>query len=159
MQNRFICFLHPFLVRREIDWSFDSGQVFTSNRLASSCLSTTPIIQRFHGKGVTLDKYAPFSSLIIIHEMRIRGCRPFQPIVPTIPDPLARLDLCRTKCSTKLQILSTYPAPTNQPQQQRLCASTSAISPYDDEPRRCTIMSTYTSAERRCHRRHPRGEP
>jgi hypothetical protein len=46
-------------------------------------------LQQFHGKAVALDikeKYAPFPSLFIIHEMRVRGFHPFQPIDPTIPD-------------------------------------------------------------------------
>jgi hypothetical protein len=48
-----------------------------------------PNLQQFHGKAVALDikdKHAPFPSLFIIHEMRVRGFHPFQPIVPTIPD-------------------------------------------------------------------------
>ena len=48
-----------------------------------------PNLQQFHGKAVALDikdKYAPFPSLFIIHEMRVRGFHPFRPIVPTIPD-------------------------------------------------------------------------
>ena len=46
-------------------------------------------LQEFHGKAIALDikdKYAPFPSLFIIHEMRVRGFHPFQPVVPTIPD-------------------------------------------------------------------------
>ncbi|KIM74763.1 hypothetical protein PILCRDRAFT_14201 [Piloderma croceum F 1598] len=49
-------------------------------------------LQQFHGKAIALDikdKYAPFPSLFIIHEMRIRGFHPFQPVVPTVPD-----DIC-----------------------------------------------------------------
>ncbi|KIM88871.1 hypothetical protein PILCRDRAFT_243289 [Piloderma croceum F 1598] len=48
-----------------------------------------PNLQQFHGKAIALDikdKYAPFPSLFIIHEMRVRGFHPFQPVVPTIPD-------------------------------------------------------------------------
>ncbi|KAI0278251.1 hypothetical protein BC826DRAFT_1084967 [Russula brevipes] len=46
-------------------------------------------LQQFHGKAIALDakeKYAPFPSLFIIHEMRVRGFYPFQPVVPTVPD-------------------------------------------------------------------------
>ncbi|KAI0300968.1 hypothetical protein BC826DRAFT_991663 [Russula brevipes] len=46
-------------------------------------------LQQFHGKAIALDikeKYAPFPSLFIIHEMRVRGFHPFQPVVPTVPD-------------------------------------------------------------------------
>ena len=48
-----------------------------------------PNLQQFHGKAIALhikDKYVPFPSLFIIHEMRVRGFHPFQPVVPTIPD-------------------------------------------------------------------------
>ncbi|PPQ67945.1 hypothetical protein CVT26_005825 [Gymnopilus dilepis] len=41
----------------------------------------------FHGKAVALDikdRYAPFPSLFIIHEMRVRGFNPFQPTDPDI---------------------------------------------------------------------------
>jgi hypothetical protein len=46
-------------------------------------------LQQFHGKAIALDiknRYAPFPSLFIIHEMRVRGFCPFQPVVPTVPD-------------------------------------------------------------------------
>jgi hypothetical protein len=46
-------------------------------------------LQQFHGKVIALgikDKYAPFPSPFIIHDMRVCGCHPFQPVVPTIPD-------------------------------------------------------------------------
>jgi hypothetical protein len=32
------------------------------------------------------DRYAPFPSLFITHEIPIRGFRPFQPVVPTVLD-------------------------------------------------------------------------
>ena len=51
--------------------------------------SRHPNLQQFHGKAIALDindKYAPFPSLFIIHEMHVRGFHPFQPVVPTIPD-------------------------------------------------------------------------
>jgi len=46
-------------------------------------------LQQFHGKAIALDikdKYVPFPSLFIIHEMRVCGFHPFQPVVPIIPD-------------------------------------------------------------------------
>ena len=46
-------------------------------------------LQQFHGKAVALDikdEYAPFASLFIIHEMRVRGFHPFRyfPAVPRL---------------------------------------------------------------------------
>lgn len=44
--------------------------------------SNQPELQQFHGTVVGIesdDAHAPFSSLFIIHEMRVRGFRPFQP--------------------------------------------------------------------------------
>lgn len=41
----------------------------------------------YHGKAIALDpqaQYAPFASLFIIHEWRVRGHNPFQPIIPAI---------------------------------------------------------------------------
>ena len=46
-------------------------------------------LQEFHGKAIALnvtDKYAPSPSLFIIHEMRVRGFNPFQPVAPTVPN-------------------------------------------------------------------------
>ena len=48
-----------------------------------------PDLQQFHGKAIAIDindRYAPFPSLFIIHEMRVRGFHPFQPVSPTVPD-------------------------------------------------------------------------
>ncbi|OCB86384.1 hypothetical protein A7U60_g6502 [Sanghuangporus baumii] len=45
--------------------------------------------QEFHGKAIALDnrdRYAPFPSLFIIHEMRVRGRHPFQPSDIDLPD-------------------------------------------------------------------------
>ncbi|KAF8837598.1 hypothetical protein BDN67DRAFT_908992 [Paxillus ammoniavirescens] len=45
--------------------------------------------RQFYGKAIALDindKYAPFPSMFIIHEMCVRGFHPFQPVVPTVPD-------------------------------------------------------------------------
>lgn len=52
-------------------------------------------LQQHHGKAIALDikdKHAPFPSLFIIHEMRVRGFRPFQPVTPTIPDDISWQD-------------------------------------------------------------------
>ena len=70
---------------------FDSGQVFYSKQIHKFMFinySGHRYVQQFHGKAIALDikdKYAPFPSLFIIHEMRICGFHPFQPVVPTIP--------------------------------------------------------------------------
>jgi len=45
-------------------------------------------LQEFHGTVVGIDsddRHAPFPSLLIIHEMRVRGFHPFQPIEPELP--------------------------------------------------------------------------
>ena len=50
--------------------------------------SGKPSLQRFHGKAIALDikdRYAPFPSLFIIHEMRVRGFHPFSPVAPAMP--------------------------------------------------------------------------
>ncbi|KAH9166430.1 hypothetical protein EDB89DRAFT_2101415 [Lactarius sanguifluus] len=51
--------------------------------------SNHPSLEQFHGKAIALDiraHYAPFASLFVIHEWRVRGFNPFQPIItPTIP--------------------------------------------------------------------------
>ncbi len=46
-------------------------------------------LQPYHGKAVALDimdRYVPFPSTFIIHEMCVRGSCPFAPIVPDVPD-------------------------------------------------------------------------
>ncbi|KAH9068382.1 hypothetical protein EDB83DRAFT_2290756 [Lactarius deliciosus] len=46
-------------------------------------------LQRYHGKAIGLDnqdRHAPFPSLFIIHEIRVRGFHPFQPISTEVPD-------------------------------------------------------------------------
>lgn len=46
-------------------------------------------LQPFHGKAVALDikdRHVPFPSLFIIHEMRVRGFHPFEPVSPAVPD-------------------------------------------------------------------------
>ncbi|KAG6835003.1 hypothetical protein H0H93_005678 [Arthromyces matolae] len=51
--------------------------------------SQRPELQDFHGKAVGLDindVHAPFPSLFIIHEMRVRGFHPFQPLAPIVSD-------------------------------------------------------------------------
>ncbi|TDL25657.1 hypothetical protein BD410DRAFT_765290 [Rickenella mellea] len=53
--------------------------------------SENPSLQPFHGKAIALDinhRHAPFPSLCIIHELRVRGFNPFklQPIVTVTPD-------------------------------------------------------------------------
>jgi hypothetical protein len=51
--------------------------------------SDQPAFRQFHGKAIALDindRHAPFPSLFIIHEMRVRGFHPFQPLIPDIPN-------------------------------------------------------------------------
>jgi hypothetical protein len=46
-------------------------------------------LQDFHGKAIALDirdHHAPFPSRFILHEMRVRGFHPFEPVQPTMPD-------------------------------------------------------------------------
>ncbi|KAF8126262.1 hypothetical protein EV363DRAFT_1224557, partial [Boletus edulis] len=48
-----------------------------------------PDDQQFHGKAIALDVkdyYAPYPSLFILHELRVRAHRLFRPIDPDIPD-------------------------------------------------------------------------
>lgn len=51
--------------------------------------SDHPVLRPFHGKAIALDitdPHAPFPSVFIIHEMRVRGHNPFQPVVHNISD-------------------------------------------------------------------------
>lgn len=46
-------------------------------------------LQPHHGKAIALDitdKYVPFPSLFIIHEIRVRGYHPFHDTSPNVPD-------------------------------------------------------------------------
>jgi hypothetical protein len=46
------------------------------------------LLQPYHGKAIALDiadKYTPFPSSFIIHEMRVRGFRPFHNPHPEVP--------------------------------------------------------------------------
>ena len=57
--------------------------------------SGEPQLQPFHGKAIALDirdHYAPFPSLFIIHEMRVRAFHPFQPDAPAISHDLSWQD-------------------------------------------------------------------
>ena len=54
--------------------------------------SDHPDLEEYHGKAIALDmthRYAPFPSLFIIHEMRVRGFHPFSPTQPTVPNEIA----------------------------------------------------------------------
>jgi hypothetical protein len=45
-------------------------------------------LRSYHGKLIALDidhRYAPFPSIFIIHEMRVRGFHPFAPTQPDMP--------------------------------------------------------------------------
>ena len=57
--------------------------------------SGEPQLQPFHGKAIALDirdHYAPFPSLFIIREMRVRAFHPFQPDAPAISHDLSWQD-------------------------------------------------------------------
>ena len=148
--NSYAFFIHFFPDVRLICLWF--GPSIYSNQIRKFMFinySSHPYLQQFHGKAITLDikdKHMPFPSLFIIHEMRVRGFHPFQPVVPTVPDDMARLDLVKPRVRQCLRFFQTWP-PTTQSQQQLLCASTAA----DDECRWHIIKSTYTSAEHRHH--------
>lgn len=50
---------------------------------------------QFHGKVIVLDimdRHAPFPSLFIIHEKRVRGYHPFAPLTPAMPDEITWQD-------------------------------------------------------------------
>ena len=50
--------------------------------------SNESFFYQFHGKAITLDirdRHVPFPSLFIIHENRVRGFQPFQPVTPDMP--------------------------------------------------------------------------
>ncbi len=52
-------------------------------------------LQPHHGKAVALnmtDRYVPYSSIFIVHEMCVRGHHPFAPIAPDVPDDIAWQD-------------------------------------------------------------------
>jgi hypothetical protein len=69
--------------------SIDSKQI---RRFVLIDYSDSESLQGFHGKAIALDiedKYAPFPSLFIIHEMRVRGFHPFKPVVPTITNEIS----------------------------------------------------------------------
>ena len=51
--------------------------------------------QEFHGKAIPLDirdHHAPLPSLLIIHEMLVRGSNPFQTTTPNMPDDIVWQD-------------------------------------------------------------------
>ncbi|TRM66516.1 hypothetical protein BD626DRAFT_545722 [Schizophyllum amplum] len=51
--------------------------------------------RKYHGKAIALDvsdRYAPFATLFLIHEQRVRGHWPFAPVVPDLPQDTAWQD-------------------------------------------------------------------
>jgi hypothetical protein len=57
--------------------------------------SNCDCLQPWHGKAIALDirdRHAPFPSLFIIHEMRVRGFHPFEPTSPAISHDLSWQD-------------------------------------------------------------------
>jgi len=67
----------------------------------------------FHGKAIAIDKddqYAPFPSIFIIHEMRVRGHHPFQPTQLDLPNDIAWQDWI----TSDDDLLLDTPNPTNE---------------------------------------------
>ena len=70
------------------------GQVFNKKQVHKFVFinfSNSKDLEQYHGKAVALDirdVYAPFPSLFIIHEMRVRGANPFEPVSLAISDDL-----------------------------------------------------------------------
>lgn len=65
----------------------------------------------FHGKAIAIDihdQHAPFPSIFIIHEMRVRGHHPFQPTQPDVPDEILWQDWL-----SEDNLLLVHPNPTN----------------------------------------------
>ncbi|KAH9178216.1 hypothetical protein EDB89DRAFT_1843740 [Lactarius sanguifluus] len=61
----------------------------TTQRFVLVNYSGIPELRTFHGKAVALDSrdhHAPFPSLFLIHEMRVRGLHPFSPTSPEVPE-------------------------------------------------------------------------
>ncbi|TDL25673.1 hypothetical protein BD410DRAFT_813414 [Rickenella mellea] len=67
-----------------------------SRRFVFINYSDLPELLPFHDKAIALDindRYAPFPSLFILHEMRVRGFYPFEPVAQAIPDDTPWQDL------------------------------------------------------------------
>ena len=63
--------------------------------------SKQPILEQFHGKAIGLDirdRHAPFASLFILHEIRVRGFHPFEPIEPAVPNDVPWQDWILSDC-------------------------------------------------------------
>ncbi|KAG6889212.1 hypothetical protein C0995_002672 [Termitomyces sp. Mi166 len=63
-------------------------QNMTSRKYILVNYSDHPDLQKYHGKVIALDvsdRYAPFPSLFIVHEMRVRGRHPFHVIRTLVP--------------------------------------------------------------------------
>ncbi|KAF8430890.1 hypothetical protein L210DRAFT_3020621 [Boletus edulis BED1] len=57
--------------------------------------SSQPDQQQFHGKAIALDikdHLTPYPSLFVLHEMRVRGYHPQQPLDPDVPDNISCQD-------------------------------------------------------------------
>ena len=91
-------------------------------------------MKKHHGKAIALDKrdrYVSFASLFIIHEWRVRGCNPFQPLAPTIPAKILWQDWIKFDKKSGFQRDTPPASPRRKdvyrltPQRQSLPASTS----------------------------------
>jgi hypothetical protein len=92
---------YSFFIRYVPDVSrfpFSSGQVFNKKQVRKFVFvnySCTPGLELYHGKAVALDirdRYVPFPSLFIMHEIRTRGFNPFEQVSPAIPNDLSWQD-------------------------------------------------------------------
>ncbi|KAF5383173.1 hypothetical protein D9615_004890 [Tricholomella constricta] len=104
-------------------------------------------LQEFHGKAIALeitDHHAPFPSLFIIHELRVRGFHPFTPLRPDMPINPAWQDWISSSGvfdNTTNSFLRERPPPscnsdvTAQPQIQPAMANMGDVSPlaYDSK--------------------------
>ena len=101
--------------------------------------SDAPSLREFHGKTIPLDiqdRHAPFPSLFIIHEMRVRGFHPFAPINPAMSNDIGWQDwilsdgvLDNPSRSFKRNSPPRNPNSTAQPQPQFPPATTNTGDP------------------------------
>jgi hypothetical protein len=88
---RRIQILHSFLSRCEYDLPLLWAEIHKKQvkKFVFVNHADEPWLQNFHGKAIAIDirdSHAPFPSLFIIHEMRVRGHHPFAPAVYDMPD-------------------------------------------------------------------------
>jgi hypothetical protein len=95
MFNSYLCFIR-FLPDVSLDCLFFESNIHKKQikKFVFVNYSGASDFQKFHGKAIALDikdRHAPFPSLFIIHEMRVRGFHPFAHS-PDIPSNIAWQD-------------------------------------------------------------------